>query len=494
MSTRILIPRRRPAFPPHVLSPPTAGGRSHRSGGHPNPLARAIRLASLLLAGVLAAGCGDSLPTGSDPAEPASSSARLTTLAVQVRALAAERAITPMPPRPEVRDGLSRLGQMLVFDPVLSGNHDISCMTCHHPTLATGDARSLAIGQGGSGLGLARVHPTGSFISRNAPPLFNLHLLKHLFWDGRVQVGEDGLVSTPVGDAVTLEMQAVFDFGAVSALGLLPVISREEMRGAAGENELADIPDSDPGGVWAALMDRLGAIPQYRSLFEAAYPGTAFDDMTFAHASNAMAGFFLHAFTFDRSPWDLFLAGNDVALTDDQLQGAFNFMNAPCSVCHNGPGFSDDDFHNVALAQFGPGQGNGISGRDDHGRMNVTGDPSDLYRFRTTMLRNVELTAPYGHAGEFEDLALFIDHYSLSADKLRAYGPKDIPDPLLQGTLLDNVEEIIAARDPLILPVSFDQEFTQRVTDFMLALTDRRALHLERFVPKKVPSGLQVDP
>lgn len=493
MSIRILIPRLRPAFPRRVLSPPKAEGRSRRSEAHHKPLGRAIWLASLLLAGVLTAGCSDSLPTDADPAEPAFSSAILSTMAVQVRTLAAQRGVTPMPPRPEVRDGLSRLGQMLVFDPVLSGNHDIACMTCHHPTLATGDARSLAIGQGGSGLGLARVHPAESFIPRNAPPLFNLHLLKHLFWDGRVQVGENGMVSTPLGNAVTPQMQAVFEFGAVSALGLLPVLSREEMRGAAGENELADIPDADPEAVWAALMDRLGAIPKYRSLFEAAYPGTAFDDMTFAHASNAMAGFFLHAFTFDRSPWDLFLAGNDVALTDDQLQGAFNFMNAPCSVCHNGPGFSDDDFHNVALAQFGPGQGNGISGRDDFGRENVTHDPADRYRFRTTMLRNVELTAPYGHAGEFEHLAPFIDHYSQSADKLRAYGPTDIPDPVLQGTLLDNVEEIIATRDPLILPVSFDEEFTQRVTDFMLALTDRRAVDLERFVPKKVPSGLPVD-
>jgi cytochrome c peroxidase len=126
--------------------------------------------------------------------------------------------------------------------------------------------------------------------------------------------------------------------------------------------------------------------------------------------------------------------------------------------------------------------------------MNVTGDPGDQYRFRTTMLRNVELTAPYGHAGKFEDLALFVDHYSDSADKLRAYGEADVPDPLLRPTLLrENVEEIIATRDPLILPVTFDMEFTDQVTAFMLALTDRRALNLIRFVPNKVPSGLPVN-
>ncbi|HUE77381.1 MAG TPA: cytochrome c peroxidase [Longimicrobiales bacterium] len=447
-----------------------------------------------LLLGLAVAACDQGLPTAAPAdAEAAFSKAGWHELAQQIRALAAERSITPMPPRPEVRDGLARLGQMLAFDPVLSGNHDISCMTCHHPTLATGDARSLAIGQGGDGLGLARIHPGREFISRNAPPLFNLHLLDHLFWDGRVFVDEAGELHTPVGAALSLDMTAAFEFGALSALGLLPVLSREEMRGTVGENDLADLPDEEVGEIWAAIMDRLGTIDEYRELFEEAYPGTAFEAMTFAHASNAIAGFFIQAFTFDNSPWDRFLSGNSAALSAEQLEGAFKFMNAPCSECHNGPGFSDDDFHNVALAQFGPGHGNGPSGLDDFGRMNVTGDPDDLYRFRTTMLRNVELTAPYGHAGEFQDLALFIDHYSQSADKLRAYSPADVPDPLLQTTLLtENVEDIIAARDPLILPVAFDEEFTRQVTAFMLALTDRRALNLDRFVPKKVPSGLPV--
>lgn len=422
------------------------------------------------------------------------SAAELRLLAQQIRGLALERGITPMPPRPEVRDGLTRLGRMLVFDKVLSGNRDIACMTCHVPELATGDARSLSIGQGASGLGADRVHPKGEFIPRNAPPLFNLHLVDHLFWDGRVAVDGEGTFHTPAGDQLTPDMTAIFEFGAVSAIGLFPVVSREEMRGMAGENEVADVPDGDLAGVWATLMNRLGEIPEYRELFEAAYPGTPFEEMSFAHASNAMAGFFLNAFVFDNTPWDKFLAGNSRALTAEQLNGALKFMNAPCSECHNGPGFSDDDFHNVALAQFGPGQGDGPSESDDFGRMRVTGSLDDIYKFRSTPLRNVELTAPYGHAGEFADLALFIDHYSQSADKLRAYSTGDVPDPLLALTLLEeNKEQIIDTRDPLILPVAFDSDFTREVTAFMLALTDSRARNLSRVTPHRVPSGLAVD-
>jgi cytochrome c peroxidase len=459
-------------------------------------MAMTTRTGAFVLPLVVLIACSDDAASPTEPAGPAFSASKpeMLQLAQQIRELSHHLDIPGMPAPPPVRDGLADLGKMLLFDRVLSGNRDISCMTCHLPRLATGDARSLAIGQGASGLGDARVHPSGEFIPRNAPPLFNLHLLKHLFWDGRVAVDEAGTFRTPAGASLTGAMTAVFEFGAVSAIGLFPVLSREEMRGAAGENELGDIADSDMTAIWAAVMQRLGAIPRYRQLFETAYPGTRFDEMTFAHASNAMAGFLLRSFVFDNTPWDRFLAGNNQALSLEQLEGALKFMNAPCAQCHNGAGFSDDDFHNVALAQFGPGHRNGPTGRDDFGRMNVTGDPADIYRFRSTMLRNVELTGPYGHAGEFVDLAAFIDHYSRSADKLRAYTAADVPEPLLRATLLeDNKEAIIAARDPLILPVAFDSIFTRQVTAFMLALTDDRARDLSRFSPTKVPSGLPVD-
>ena len=92
------------------------------------------------------------------------------------------------------------------------------------------------------------------------------------------------------------------------------------------------------------------------------------------------------------------------------------------------------------------------------------------------MLRNVDLTGPYGHAGQFAELDRFIDHYSENADKLRAYGEADIPEALLRGTLLTgNVEAIIDARDPLILPVVFDENVVRLLTAYMSALTDANA-------------------
>ena len=50
----------------------------------------------------------------------------------------------------------ARLGQLLFYDPILSGNRNISCATCHHPRFATSDGVSLSLGEGGIGLGPAR--------------------------------------------------------------------------------------------------------------------------------------------------------------------------------------------------------------------------------------------------------------------------------------------------------------------------------------------------
>jgi cytochrome c peroxidase len=167
-------------------------------------------------------------------------------------------------------------------------------------------------------------------------------------------------------------------------------------------------------------------------------------------------------------------------------------MSARCSICHNGAAFTDNQFHNVAVAQFGPGQGDGPSLRDDFGRMRVTGLATDKYAFRTPPLRNVELTGPWGHDGAFTDLRAFIDHYSESDVKLHNYDVSQL-ESLLQGTLLSNQDDILATRDPLLAGVVFTPQQVDDVTEFMRALTDPAATRVRQLTPPRVPSGLPVD-
>jgi cytochrome c peroxidase len=442
------------------------------------------------------AACDDHLPeqqpTGlTAPTSSVGDKLPASTLPQTVRELAAARGIVPLDAPPPVRPALARLGQALAFDKILSGNRDISCATCHLPKFATGDGRSLSVGQGATGLGPLRIHSTGVFIPRNAPPLFNLAAMRHLFWDGRVAVDAAGNFSTPAGAQLTPAMTRAFEFGPVSALGMFPVTNRAEMRSGSG-NELALIADDDFQGIWSALMKRLGANGEYRGLFEAAYPGTRFEDLTFAHASNAIAGFFVAQYSTRNSPWDRFLAGNDAALTVPQLEGAQTFLTLKCSICHAGATLSDEQFHNVAVAQIGPGQGNGISLHDDFGRMNVTGLAEDRYRFRTSPLRNVELTGPYGHDGSIASLREFVEHYSESDLKLLAFDPTRLEAPL-RLTLVNNAADILLQRDELLAGVVLTDDLVDKLMAYMGALTDDAARDLSRSVPVRVPSGLKVD-
>jgi cytochrome c peroxidase len=445
------------------------------------------------LAGVSATlwlfGCGEKI-TAPLPRDIEAATAEVTALAAEVRQLAVAAGITPLQQPAPVRRELSLLGQALAFDKALSGNRDISCMTCHLAGLATTDGRSLGIGQGGTGLGPDRVHPAGAFVHRSAPPLFNLRAMTALTWDGRVFRASTGTIRAPA--ALTAAQRAVFEFGPLSALPMFPVLSRPEMRANSG-NELALVPDSLPQRTWRALMKRLGAIPQYRTMFESAYPGQRFDDMSFAHAGNAMGGWITAVFSFNNTPWDNFLAGNDAALTEVQLQGAKAFLTVgKCSRCHTGPLLSDGKFHNVAVPQVGPGFGDGPNGRDDFGRMRQTKLLADKYKFRTPPLRNVELTAPYGHDGAIVSLRSWVDHYSRSDVKLRAYDPGQL-DPLLQGTLLPTADAILATRDSRLTTLVLPSATVDAITEFLKALTDPAARDLSRFVPISVPSGLPID-
>jgi cytochrome c peroxidase len=124
--------------------------------------------------------------------------------------------------------------------------------------------------------------------------------------------------------------------------------------------------------------------------------------------------------------------------------------------------------------------------------MNVTGLEEDRYRFRTTPLRNVELTGPYGHDGAVGSLRAFVEHYSESDAKLLAFDPTTL-EPPLRLTVLANAPDILQRRDTLLDGVVLSPELVDKLMDYMSALTDDAARDLSRTVPVRVPSKLPVD-
>ncbi len=391
---------------------------------------------------------------------------------------------------PDVEDDLFTLGQALFFDPLLSGNQDLSCATCHHPSIGTDDNLALSHGVGGTGLGTQR--EGGAIIPRNAPALFNLHEYRTMFWDSRVTRRRDGGFDTPAGAALTPEMERTLEHGIVAAQAMFPVTSADEMRGQPGDNELASLADDDFSGIWSALMTRLGNVPAYVALFEAAYPATPFRDMTFAHAANAIAAYEIRAFERRDSPYQRFLDGDEQALSQAARQGLRDFNEAGCDNCHSGPLLSDFEHHNTALAQFGPGKGHGTAGTDDFGRAGVTGQENDRYAFRTPPLINVALTGPFGHAGQYTDLREFVAHYRDAARELQQYEVRThVEQQVLWPTLVPNTAAILETIDRRLRNGRrFDVD---NVVAFLMSTTADSAHDLNDVIPTSVPSGLPID-
>ena len=405
------------------------------------------------------------------------------------RKVCEDRGLEPLAAPPAVRDELFELGEALFFDPLLSGNLDVSCSTCHLPDQAGGDGRTLPAGVGGLGQGPLRAG--GALIPRNSPSVLAGHLLPSMFWDSKVRLEPDGL-ATPAGAAFTPELEAALEPGLelLGAQAMFPVTSRGEMRGNPGESELGDVANGDVHGIWNGLMDRILAIPAYVDLFRAAYPNTPLAELNFGHAGNAIGAYEAVAFAKTDTPLDRFLRGDDEALSADQLAGGLEFFGAAaCDRCHNGSFFTDGEHHNIGLPQFGPGKGHGTLQSDDFGQEGISGDPADRYRFRTPTLVNIELTAPYGHLGQYATLRDMINHYVDPEARLLTYDiTTNVDDPALVPTQYDNTTDVLDHLAPMLHGRrDFDVD---AVVAFMGALTDESARDMSHLTPDSVPSGL----
>lgn len=412
---------------------------------------------------------------------------------------------------PVASEARAKLGRLLFYDPILSGNKNISCATCHHPDHATGDGVSLSIGEGGDGLGPDRLPVSGinqpeQRIGRNSPALFNVGAreFRSFFHDGRLE-RDAARVSgfrTPLED----DMVSGFD-GPLAAQTMFPVLSGDEMAGHYDENEISKAVRqgliAGPGGAWERIAARIQGIPDYVQSFVAAFDNVqTSDDIHFTDIANAIAAFVALEWRADNSPFDRYLRGDESALGPAARAGMTLFYGkANCSTCHSGPLQTDHEFHAIAMPQLGPGRTARFeSHQRDIGRMRVTGKSDDAYRFRTPSLRNVELTAPYGHSGAFSNLEAVVRHHADPVGSLENYDRSqavlaDVEDwNRRDWTIQDNPREIaaIAAANNLKPNPLSDEEIASLIA-FLKSLTDTTSLPGRLGIPDNVPSGLPVD-
>lgn len=192
------------------------------------------------------------------------------------------------------------------------------------------------------------------FTRRNAPGLFNLAWRTLLHWDGGIN---------------HLEVQP-----------LAPLTAPNEMAETVEE-----------------VIGRLKADPYYPAQFKAAF-GT--DEVNSQRMLKALAQF-MGAMVSGNAKFDKVKRGQ-ASFTLAEQSGYMVFK-AKCASCHPEPLFTDLRFRNTGIPVDPV--------LNDSGRMRITHNANDYLKFMVPSLRNVYVTAPYGHDGRFYSIGAVIDHY-----------------------------------------------------------------------------------
>ena len=254
------------------------------------------------------------------------------------------------------------LGKTLFSDPLLSGNGNRSCQSCHQPALAFTD-----------GLPKNKTLNQNGLLKRNTPTLINAALQSGLFDDLRVNSLEDQSITV--------------------------VQSSDEMHGSM-----------------QTIAHRLWDSQKYRDLFARAFPKKDRRGIDTMEVMNAI-GSYVRSLVQLNSRFDDFMRGNKTALNTQELQGFNLFMGkAKCGTCHfmplfNGnfpPGYISMESEVIGVPETATKK----YIDPDLGRYEIVPLGFLKHAFKTPTLRNVARTAPYMHNGVFSNLEQVVDFYN----------------------------------------------------------------------------------
>lgn len=238
-----------------------------------------------------------------------------------------------------------RLGKMLFYDTRLSIDNTVSCAKCHFFGFYGTDGLPKSIGN------------NYKENDRNAPTVFNAagQITQH--W---------------IGDRASVEDQA-----------------SKSLTGKASFGN----PDEN------SLIERIGKIKRYNSLFKKAFP----HDKQPISAKNVGLAIGAYERTLvTPSAFDKYLEGNIRAIDRKAIKGLKLFMNNGCSSCHNGVYLGGNSYEKFGIF-YNYWEYTG-SKKIDEGRINYTKDDADKYVFKVPTLRNIMRTAPYFHDGSVKNI------------------------------------------------------------------------------------------
>ena len=319
----------------------------------------------------------------------------------------------------------SELGELLFFDPVLSGNNQRTCASCHKPEVAFSD-----------GLQMGLAFENKNSLDRNTPSLLNTIFQKQFFYDGRAR---------------QLEQQA-----------------NDVLHNQKEMNSSID-----------GMVDRLNKSEEYKALFKNAYNGTTDTSISYYGILKAITEYEKTLISMD-SRFDKYIKGDYKQLTPQEINGYTIFSGkALCGSCHffplfNGlvpPVYNDTEYEVIGVPETATSK---IIDKDE-GRKVVSRANIHQYAFKTPTIRNSALTSPYMHNGiyktldevlEFynkgggQGLGINIPHQTLPFDSLNL-SKKEMND--IKAFMHSLTDTIGLTKKPMKLPVFNDPILNKRI-------------------------------
>lgn len=263
---------------------------------------------------------------------------------------------------PEVLEEIDKVGKLLFYDPILSGNNQRSCVSCHKSTEYFTDTNAT------TSLDFDRKNT----LSRNTPSLINVGYNHLIMMDGK---------------HISLQNQTK------------SVITNVREMGSTEEE----------------VLKRVLSCKDYKKVFTKLLKHTPQEkEITFDHITSAVTLYY-NKFSNYYAPFDEAM-NNQKPITPEIKTGFNLFMGkAQCATCHfvpqfNGvkPPFVNSEFEVIGV----PNNKNHKLLSEDKGRYEINAAAETSNAFRTGSLRNAQYTKPYMHNGAFSTLSEVIDFYN----------------------------------------------------------------------------------
>ncbi len=375
-------------------------------------------------------------------------------------------AAIPQDPLNPISQAKVDLGKLLYHESGLAinpnntiGTNTYSCSSCHFAQAGFQAGRFQGIGEGGIGFGInGEGRVKGSLYSAaeidvqpiRTPSAMNVAYQKNVLWNG--QFGATGLNVgteaqwTPDTPKETnnlgfegLEIQAIAGLG----------VHRMECN--------------------TELVNNSG----YKAMFDAAFGDVPVADRYELQNAGLAIAAYERTLLANQAPFQKWLKGDKNAMTDTEKRGAALFFGAAnCASCHNGPALAEMDFKAIGMSdlyELGPHVFQANAAKvENKGRGGFTGNPDDMFKFKTPQLYNLADSPFYGHGSSFTSIREVV-----------AYKNNAIPQ---------NINVPTDKLDSAFVPLNLSESDIDDITTFL-----EDALHdpnLMRYVPESVNSGM----